>query len=250
MSESAASVRTRLRTWMRPLQATPFHPQWLVARQAASRRDWVSLHAKGVVLDIGCADKGVRRSLSLADDYIGLDYPPTSRVLYRTYPDVLGDAARLPFADGAVNTVLMLDLIEHLPRPELALAEARRVLTIDGQLIITVPFAYPLHDQPYDYQRFTVHGLTVRLRDAGFVYIEVNEVADAIDAAGSSLALALAQASINAVEARSWRILIVPLLLAAVPIVNLGARLLSLLAPTRKFMPAGYRVRASLASTS
>ncbi len=63
------------------------------------------------------------------------------------------DAKRLPFPDGVFDRVLMFDLVEHLHPWELdrALAEARRVLTRDGRLIIhTAPnawydrFAYPV----------------------------------------------------------------------------------------------------------
>jgi SAM-dependent methyltransferase len=63
------------------------------------------------------------------------------------------NAKGLPFPDASFDRVLMFDLVEHLHPWELeqALAEARRVLRLDGRLIIhTAPnawydrYAYPL----------------------------------------------------------------------------------------------------------
>ena len=55
---------------------------------------------------------------------------------------VVGDAAQLPIADGTVNIVCLLDVIEHLTDPVSAIREAARILTGDGRLIINVP-AHP-----------------------------------------------------------------------------------------------------------
>jgi SAM-dependent methyltransferase len=65
----------------------------------------------------------------------------------------LADAKMLPFPEASFDRVLMFDLVEHLHPWELmrALAEARRVLRPEGQLIVhTAPnawydrFAYPV----------------------------------------------------------------------------------------------------------
>lgn len=48
-------------------------------------------------------------------------------------------AGALPLADGSTSVVCLLDVIEHLDDPIGALREARRVLTDDGVVVITVP---------------------------------------------------------------------------------------------------------------
>jgi 2-polyprenyl-3-methyl-5-hydroxy-6-metoxy-1,4-benzoquinol methylase len=54
---------------------------------------------------------------------------------------VAGDATMLPFADGAFDVVCCFQVIEHLAAPERFLAEARRVLTPGGALVLSTPNA-------------------------------------------------------------------------------------------------------------
>jgi SAM-dependent methyltransferase len=49
------------------------------------------------------------------------------------------DDGPLPFADGSFDVVLSFQVIEHVPDPGRYLAEARRVLTDDGVMIVATP---------------------------------------------------------------------------------------------------------------
>jgi SAM-dependent methyltransferase len=51
---------------------------------------------------------------------------------------VFGDATRLPAPDGAFDLVLAIEVLEHIPAPDAALAEIARVCS--GTLIASVPF--------------------------------------------------------------------------------------------------------------
>lgn len=73
--------------------------------------------------------------------------------------DRIEDAQKLTFADASVGTVLLFEILEHLPRPDLAVAEAHRVLSAQGLLALSVPFQYRLHGFPSDYWRFTASGI-------------------------------------------------------------------------------------------
>ena len=53
-----------------------------------------------------------------------------------------GLVGNLPIADESMAVVCLLDVIEHLDHPEVALAEAHRVLAPGGRLVATVP-AHP-----------------------------------------------------------------------------------------------------------
>ncbi len=77
--------------------------------------------------------------------------------------DRIEDACALSFADGSAGTVLLCELLEHLPDPQRAINEAKRILRPDGLLAISVPFALRLHGLPRDYWRFTAGGVSVLL---------------------------------------------------------------------------------------
>ncbi len=186
----------------------------------------------------------MRSQLPGITEYLGLDYPSTATALYRTQPGVFADAASLPLADGVFDTVLLLDVLEHLAEPEAALREAGRVLRPGGSVLITVPFCYPLHDQPHDYQRWTEHALRRRLAQAGFEVLELAEASDAHAAAGVTQALTLGQAAVEALSRPGWRLLGLPLLLAGIVLVNLQAWCLSRVWPVQGLMPGAYHLRA------
>ena len=52
---------------------------------------------------------------------------------------MLGNANRLEFADGSLDCVLMIDLLEHCVEEEALVAEASRVLRKGGHAIVAVP---------------------------------------------------------------------------------------------------------------
>jgi SAM-dependent methyltransferase len=73
--------------------------------------------------------------------------------------DRIEDASQLSFGSGTVGTVLMFEILEHLPDPARAVDESFRVLRPDGLLAVSVPFTYRLHGFPTDYWRFTASGV-------------------------------------------------------------------------------------------
>jgi len=69
--------------------------------------------------------------------------------------DRLEDIQKLTFEDNSINTMLVLETLEHVANPFRAIAEMYRVLAPRGLLLISVPFYFPIHDFPGDYWRFT-----------------------------------------------------------------------------------------------
>jgi len=54
-------------------------------------------------------------------------------------PDVVADAARLPFRDDTFDEIYAGHILEHMHDPDLALIEWRRVLKPGGVITVTVP---------------------------------------------------------------------------------------------------------------
>lgn len=233
-----------LRRVARYLRRTPLHPQWLLGSNSAAGR-WIVESARGRILDIGCADRWVERRLPHGSDYIGLDYLATGKHMYGARPDVFADASQLPLADASIDTVVILEVMEHLRQPREALQEIVRVLRPNGRLLLSMPFLYPIHDAPHDYQRLTTHGL---VRDLEAVGMRVDTLAPTLgssETAGLIACLTMGGMAMRAVQQRSIALLFMPLVLAAIPMVNVFAWLGGRLLPSWGAVTAGYRLTAT-----
>ena len=70
--------------------------------------------------------------LDLPDDALSDDWRA------RGLPCMFGDATTLPFPDDSFDLVLAIEVLEHVPGPEAALAELSRVCS--GTFVASVPF--------------------------------------------------------------------------------------------------------------
>jgi SAM-dependent methyltransferase len=82
---------------------------------------------------------------------------------------------------GVFDTVLLSDVLEHVPEPVSLLLEVARILSPGGRLILNVPFMYWLHEVPNDYFRYTEYGLTALAKRAGFEVLLLEPYGGALD---------------------------------------------------------------------
>jgi SAM-dependent methyltransferase len=73
--------------------------------------------------------------------------------------DAQANAYHLPFRDDAFGVAICTEVLEHTHSPELVLTELQRILKPGGILLLSAPFAFPIHYAPTDYYRFTRFGL-------------------------------------------------------------------------------------------
>lgn len=146
------------------------HPYFLHYRSLFSDLKKASVHAHGRLLDIGCGNKPFEKMFcDRVSEHIGCDVVQSSE----SRADVVCLATRLPFEDASYGTVLITQVIEHVADHQAMLREVFRVLQEDGTLILSGPMYWPLHEEPYDFFRFTEHGLRFLLENLGFVAIEI-----------------------------------------------------------------------------
>jgi len=113
-------------------------------------------------LDLGAASGEHRRHFP---NSTSVDISPARK------PDVVGDAHHIPFPDASFERVVCAEMLEHADDPRQVVAEIQRVLVQGGIAVLTTRFAFPVHDAPGDYWRFTPYGLKKLF--AGFEIIEL-----------------------------------------------------------------------------
>jgi SAM-dependent methyltransferase len=86
--------------------------------------------------------------------------------------DVVGDAHRLPFEDGTIGVVHCEAVLEHLERPEVAVAEMFRALQPGGQVFSATPFLQPFHGYPNHFRNFTLAGHIALFVGSGFEVVD------------------------------------------------------------------------------
>ncbi len=121
----------------------------------------------GIVLDLGCGESPFSHLFHNASQYLRADLHPGSG------RSLACRAESVPVAAGAVDLVLLLQMLGDLPWPDRVLAEAHRVLKPGGELIVFESTCYPEHDLPSDYLRIMPKGLEHFATEAGFECLEM-----------------------------------------------------------------------------
>lgn len=124
---------------------------------------------KGQLLDAGAGKLPHRHLLKeLGVNYVSLDFKQTHPEL-----DIVADVQKMPMEDSSFDSAICIEVLEHVPNPEEALREILRVLKPGGKLVFSVPHFLYLHNEPYDFYRYTKYGLAELANRAGFHVITI-----------------------------------------------------------------------------
>ena len=124
----------------------------------------------GRLLDVGCGSRPYENLCSV-DEYIGLEIDDEGN-RNNSLADVFYDGKIIPFDNNYFDSILSNQVFEHVFNPTDFLREMNRVTKKDGLLLLTVPFVWDEHEQPYDYARYSSFGLNHMLRGSGFEILE------------------------------------------------------------------------------
>jgi SAM-dependent methyltransferase len=135
-----------------------------------------ALHSvEGDVVDIGCGAGNVVRAIAESRPDLrvhGVDVSAAAlEVARRAAPGLdflLAPAESLPFKDGSMSAVSMLDVLEHLKDPAAVLHEIHRVLRPGGLFHIVLP----LEVQPWTFYRLVTRlGWKAKLHHCGHIQL-------------------------------------------------------------------------------
>ena len=98
---------------------------------------------------------------------------------------------KLPFKSNSIDAILCSNVLEHLPEPQIFFDEIYRVSKVNSSILILVPFIIKLHQEPYDFFRYSSHGLKYLSKKAGLEIIEIKEVGGFSNIFGNLLQVAI-----------------------------------------------------------
>lgn len=201
-----------------------------------------ALPAGSRVLDAGAGDAPYA-ALFAHCDYRTSDWEHSPHAGGRT-ADVIGSLEALPVEDASFDAVMTTQVLEHVRDPLAVLRELHRIVRPGGSLWLTAPLVWELHEEPFDFFRYTSYGLESLIGDAGFAEIDVRPLGGYFTTLGQLLRNLGSATGLGSGPRLSGRVLS----LVTWRLAPLIARLDRL--DERRVLPLGYAARAVRPETS
>lgn len=87
----------------------------------------------------------------------------------------------IPLPDRSADIITLSNTLEHIPNTAALLQDCKRLLKNDGIIVGTIPFLLPVHQEPFDFNRYTHYQLIKLLSEAGFHSISVVPLGSQLD---------------------------------------------------------------------
>jgi len=140
----------------------------------------------GRSLDAGCGRQPFRKHLeSMGYSYTGLDVEQNPEGAI----DIIGSLGEALSPEqigvGPFDIVLCTEVLEHIADWGTAFANLAMLTRQGGRVILTCPHFFPLHEEPYDFWRPTVHAIRHFAVKAGFIVLDEEKAGDVWDVLGT-----------------------------------------------------------------
>ena len=139
------------------------------------------VHATGRLLDMGCGQVPFYAAYrNHIEEAVCIDWANSPHRI--EHLDMECDlTGEIPLPDASFDTILLSDVLEHLPDPRLCWQEIERLLRPGGKLIMNVPFYYPLHEEPNDHYRYTRFALEHFAQSVDLTVVELRPIGGALE---------------------------------------------------------------------
>jgi len=117
-------------------------------------------NVRGMILEIGGG-----RNERYTENSITLD------ISNNFNPDILASGYNLPFEDNVFDTIVAIEVLEHLEKPQIFINEIYRVLKPTGAFFLTTRFIHEIHGE-IDYFRYTKLSLETLFKNFRIVNVE------------------------------------------------------------------------------
>ena len=129
------------------------------------------MQIKGNVIDIGGGERASYRKYLDNCNYKSLNIDEKIKPDFLIKPN-----EKFPISSDTFDICLMFNLLEHVYNWDNIFLESDRVLKNGGDLLILIPFLYPIHGAPNDYKRVTDQYLKDYLINRGYTSILINKL--------------------------------------------------------------------------
>ena len=134
---------------------------------------------QGSVIDLGGDGRSAYRKL-----FPDVTKWYTVNMDLRAHPDLVHDLETpLPVQDNTYDNALLVNVLEHVYNHRQLLEEAICTVKKGGKIVVVVPFLFPVHPSPDDFNRFTASALKSMMERAGLSDIQVNPLGTGVFAA-------------------------------------------------------------------
>jgi SAM-dependent methyltransferase len=156
---------------------------------AAQYQANLSGNARGRLLDLGCGKVPLYGAYaSLVSEVVCVDWAPGEHI------DITCDLSQpLPIDNDRFDTIILSDVLEHVPEPDLLWREMSRVLAPGGKIVMNVPFYYSIHAHPHDYYRYTNFALQRFAAMNGLTLLQLRAFGGIVEIMADLLAKALSK---------------------------------------------------------
>lgn len=140
------------------------------------------------VLDIGAGECPLRGKLeALGFDYQSLDISQNQNGSIDYVARIDGELPGPLLCAGGFDLLVLTEVLEHVPDWRTAFQNLAKLLKPGGHCIITAPFFYMLHEEPYDFWRPTDHALSYFAAGNGMEVVHSQRNGDGWDVLGTLL---------------------------------------------------------------
>ena len=140
----------------------------------AEMYEWaIPQFCKGSLLDLGCGHAPLYlRYREHVSEVTCVDWAESHH--QNQLLDIVHDLNEpFPLPDNKFDSVICSDVLEHIFNPKNVWNETYRTLKPGGKMLLNVPFYYWLHEEPFDFHRYTKFALIRYAEDAGFTNVKL-----------------------------------------------------------------------------
>ncbi|QQS34653.1 MAG: class I SAM-dependent methyltransferase [Ignavibacteriales bacterium] len=141
--------------------------------QAKHYSELIQKYAGGNLLDLGCGNVSLYEMYrEKVDSIYCADWPNSFHdTPFQDFQLNLNNT--FPIKNETFDTIILTDVMEHVANPTNLWKEMARVLRPNGKIIVGVPFFHIIHEEPYDYFRYTEYRLRLYCSENNLKILEL-----------------------------------------------------------------------------